>query len=110
VLSSKIASKVTRADASFQNLTLRHSTMNRRFGAVPVTAVRTLAELSTQRSSQYGYAARFDVFAAGGDGMAPWFHAEPFGWVKLTTPLVSTHAVEYEPPYSFTGNGVVICW
>jgi hypothetical protein len=47
-------------------MTLRHSTMNRRFGAVPVTAVRTLAELSTHRSSQNGYAARFAVFALAG--------------------------------------------
>src|SRR5262249_57280361 len=79
-------------------------------GAVSVDSVRMLAELSTISSSQNGYTAAFGLFAAGADGIAPWFQDGPLGATKLITPLVSTQPVVYVWPYSRTPNGNEICW
>src|SRR4051812_15536328 len=108
--SENTTSNDARALRSSKNWALRHSMTNCRLGALPVTAVRTLAEASMFRSSQSGYTAALALAEAAADGMAVWFQAEPVGCTNVTTPLVSTQAVVYVVPYNFTGNGSVTCW
>src|SRR5258706_6372095 len=85
--------------------TLRHSMTYCRFGADPIALPSTDAAASTRRSSQNGYTAVFGVCAA---GRAVLTALEPPGSVRLTTPLVSTHAVLDVWPYTLAGNGSAI--
>src|SRR5574342_24017 len=100
-----MASTVTRSLGAATSLAFRHSTANDRFGALPDSCVRTLAEPSMFRSSQNGATTAAPNAVAGIAALAQVF--TPALVPKLSRPLVSTHALVYARPWKVNENGSV---
>src|SRR2546427_3993791 len=88
--SVKMTSASKRCELSVAKVTLLHSMVNWRFGAVPVVEVRIAELASTLRSSSN------TSTEPGGHWDRSWKPIQPF---------VVTHTVLYVWPYSFSGNG-----